>query len=197
MTAEEMALKDLLNSWPDRLPYGLEVDTVELLAGTDRKEARKHKANAKTRSSKGNSLFVTLRPREAERAALPPAGVDRVGELLRALQAAEQTPGHGFVALKWFRDSFLPRQGLAWALTPEARDLVLRDATARGWVRVQRIPNPRNPEFPTSTLQLAVGIPEVRSLLGLPEKLGWDFPRIKIEGEPMSETVRRMRDEGY
>ncbi len=50
-----------------------------------------------------------------------PADLDaRVKELCAALAEAERG-GHAFIALKWFRDSFLPRKAFRWNQHPESR----------------------------------------------------------------------------
>src|SRR6185312_6796921 len=49
---------------------------------------------------------------------LIPADMDlRVKELCAALAEAERG-GHAFIALKWFRDSFLPRKAFRWNQNP-------------------------------------------------------------------------------
>jgi len=75
-------------------------------------------------------------------------------ELLEALEQAEKTPGHTFVAIKWFRDTFLPSRGYAWTQRQERRHLVLSKAIEDGIVLTSRIPNPRAPLHPTTTIRL-------------------------------------------
>ena len=56
--------------------------------------------------------------------AVLPADMDaRVKELCAALAEAERG-GHAFIALKWFRDSFLPRKAFRWNQHPETRQMV-------------------------------------------------------------------------
>lgn len=222
-SAEEYAdaLKLLLNAHPEALPYGGEVAEVQVLAGMTRKTARKRRPTADKASDQGDSIYIVLRPghTSAAAAATPgrpstlaprptrlatPSAVSAtpvseavLGELVRALRDAEQAPGHSFVALKWFRDGYLPQRGYSWAQDPGERDRALRAATARGWVRIEKIANPRNPGFPTSVLHAALDHPGLRELLGEAPKLGWDFTPIQLKGEPMSATVRKMRDGGY
>jgi|SRR6185312_8424333 len=206
----EADLLKLLEENPQVLPFGTRVQEVQLLAGHKRKEARRRRPTADKASPNGDSLFIRLMPAEpgeapkaaqsaaqpAEQAALGQASAEEeLADLIRALDVAEKTPGHSFVALKWFRDAYLPRQDFAWAASPEGRNRVLREATSRGWVLVSKIPNPRNPGFDTSALRVENSSPEVQRILGREAKLGWGFPRIKLSGEPMSVTVSRMRDE--
>src|SRR5579863_7882346 len=63
-----------------------------------------------------------------------PADLDtRVKELCGALAEAERG-GHAFIALKWFRDSFLPRKSFSWNQSPESRQMILAEAILRGVV---------------------------------------------------------------
>ena len=153
----------------------------------------------RARSAPGASQLLRSRPASDGNSKAPEAAPDRaesrLTELVQALDAAARQPGHSFVALKWFRDAFLPRQGFAWAQSAEARDRVLREATLGGSIRVNRIPNPRNPGFPTSVLLINADNAEVRRILGLSNPHGWDFEPIVLEGESASETLRKMREE--
>jgi len=95
--------------------------------------------------------------------AVLPADVDaRVKELCAALAEAERG-GHAFIALKWFRDSFLPRKTYRWNQHPESRQAVLAEAIQRGVVITSKIANPKTPAYPTTTIRLnraEAGIPE-------------------------------------
>lgn len=92
-----------------------------------------------------------------------PADIDaRVKELCAALAEAERG-GHAFIALKWFRDSFLPRKAFRWNQHPESRQAVLAEAIQRGVVLTSKIANPKTPAYPTTTIRLnraEAGIPE-------------------------------------
>src|SRR3984957_1816985 len=92
-----------------------------------------------------------------------PADLDaRVKELCAALAEAERG-GHAFIALKWFRDSFLPRKTYRWNQHPESRQAVLAEAIQRGVVLTSKIANPKTPAYPTTTIRLnraEAGIPE-------------------------------------
>lgn len=94
---------------------------------------------------------------------LLPADMDaRVKELCAALAEAERG-GHAFIALKWFRDSFLPRKTFRWNQQPEGRQMVLAEAIQRGLVLTSKIANPKTPAYPTTTIRLnraEAGIPE-------------------------------------
>ncbi|HTJ28922.1 MAG TPA: hypothetical protein VL346_00385 [Acidobacteriaceae bacterium] len=95
---------------------------------------------------------------------LDPAELDaRIHELSATLAEAERG-GHAFIALKWFRDSFLPRKSFAWSQNPELRQMILAEAILRGVVMTSKIPNPKTPAYPTTTIRLN------RAEAGLPEE---------------------------
>jgi len=77
----------------------------------------------------------------------------RVKELCAALAEAERG-GHAFIALKWFRDSFLPRIAYRWNRQPESRRTVLAGAIQRGVVVTGKIANPKTPAYPCTTIRL-------------------------------------------
>ncbi len=77
----------------------------------------------------------------------------RVKELCAALAEAERG-GHAFIALKWFRDSFLPRKAYRWNRSSESRQIVLAEAIQRGVVLTSKIANPKTPAYPTTTIRL-------------------------------------------
>lgn len=94
--------------------------------------------------------------------ALPADIDDRIKELCATLAEAERG-GHAFIALKWFRDSFLPRKAFSWNQNPESRQMILAEAILRGVVLTSKIPNPKTPAYPTTTIRLnraEAGVPE-------------------------------------
>lgn len=88
---------------------------------------------------------------------------ERIRELSGTLAEAERG-GHAFIALKWFRDSFLPRKSFGWSQSPELRQMILAEAILRGVVMTSKIPNPKTPAYPTTTIRLN------RAEAGLPEE---------------------------
>ncbi len=90
-----------------------------------------------------------------------------MSDLIRALYRVESSPGFQFVALKWFRDVALPREGFGWAFAPEIRDRVLRDATATELVLTSKVDNPKSP-FPTTAIRVNRDHPRVREILAEP-----------------------------
>jgi hypothetical protein len=115
-----------------------------------------------------------------------PADLDaRVKELCAALAEAERG-GHAFIALKWFRDSFLPRKAFRWNQHPESRQAVLAEAIQRGVVLTSKIANPKTPAYPTTTIRLN------RAEAGVPEE-AQRFHPIVIQGESITEIIQEER----
>jgi hypothetical protein len=109
----------------------------------------------------------------------------RVKELCGALAEAERG-GHAFIALKWFRDSFLPRKAFRWNQHPETRQAVLAEAIQRGVVLTSKIANPKTPAYPTTTIRLN------RAEAGIPEETQRFHP-IELQGEPVGAAIDEDR----
>ena len=109
-------------------------------------------------------------------------------ELCAALAEAERG-GHAFIALKWFRDSFLPRKAFRWNQHPESRQAVLAEAIQRGVVLTSKIANPKTPAYPTTTIRLnraEAGIPEEAQRFHPVAMHGVDRRRIEEERGALS-----------
>lgn len=115
-----------------------------------------------------------------------PADLDaRVKELCGALAEAERG-GHAFIALKWFRDSFLPRKSFRWNQYPGTRQAVLAEAIQRGVVLTSKIANPKTPAYPTTTIRLN------RAEAGITEE-AQRFHPIEVQGEPVGAAIAEDR----
>jgi hypothetical protein len=111
-----------------------------------------------------------------------PADIDdRIKELCATLAEAERG-GHAFIALKWFRDSFLPRKAFSWNQNPESRQMILAEAILRGVVLTSKIPNPKTPAYPTTTIRLN------RAEAGVPEE-AQRFRPVAVQGDLLSATL--------
>jgi hypothetical protein len=118
--------------------------------------------------------------------AVIPADLDaRVKELCAALAEAERG-GHAFIALKWFRDSFLPRKAFRWNQHPESRQAVLAEAIQRGVVLTSKIANPKTPAYPTTTIRLN------RAEAGMPEE-AQRFHPVSVHGDSIAEAIEEER----
>ncbi len=132
-----------------------------------------------------------ISPSAALASSIPQKSMDAaraVPELLNALREAENAPGRMFVALKWFRDEYLPSTGLNWAQSEEERRNLLSEAIKGGWILTSKVPNPKAPLYPTTTIcsnrqkQInSAGAPISR------------FRPVPVSGEPLSNTVLRDR----
>jgi hypothetical protein len=112
---------------------------------------------------------------------LPPDIDDRIRELCATLAEAERG-GHAFIALKWFRDSFLPRKSYHWNQNPESRQMILAEAILRGVVLTSKIPNPKTPAYPTTTIRLN------RAEAGVPEE-AQRFRPVAVQGESLTAVL--------
>jgi len=125
---------------------------------------------------------------EDEEAPEPLLGADldaRVKELCSALAEAERG-GHAFIALKWFRDSFLPRKAFRWNQNPESRQAILAEAIQRGVVLTSKIANPKTPAYPTTTIRLN------RAEAGMPEE-AQRFHPVAVHGETLTAVLEEER----
>jgi len=111
----------------------------------------------------------------------------RIKELCGALAEAERG-GHAFIALKWFRDSFLPRKTFRWNQHPETRQAVLAEAIQRGVVLTSKIANPKTPAYPTTTIRLN------RAEAGIQEE-AQRFQPVDTLGEPVAAAIDEDRGE--
>jgi hypothetical protein len=87
-------------------------------------------------------------------------------EFIRALHQAEHEPQLHFVSLKWFRDTYLQKCGFAWAQEPDAPRRLLQEATDRGLVLTSKVPNPKTPAFPVTSIHLNREHPDLQRILG-------------------------------
>ena len=117
-------------------------------------------------------------------------------ELLRALDRAEARPGWSFVPLKKFRDEILPAErpeDMPNLRTDEAQRHFLQLAIEKRLVLVGKLPNPKAPQFPVTTIRLNRLMPEVAAALGQRGSTDLGFSPIEIRGEPLSATILRER----
>jgi hypothetical protein len=143
----------------------------------DRPEER-HAPPARVRSPRPVAAFFEDGNVEESNGALPADIDDRIKELCATLAEAERG-GHAFIALKWFRDSFLPRKAFSWNQNPESRQMILAEAILRGVVLTSKIPNPKTPAYPTTTIRLN------RAEAGVPEE-AQRFRPVAVQGDLVS-----------
>lgn len=94
-----------------------------------------------------------------------PQGARPFDEFVLALNDAENQPQLTFVSLKWFRDTFLVKSGYRWAQDIEMPRRLLQEATERNIILTSRVPNPKQPEFPVTSIRLNREHPDVKRIL--------------------------------
>jgi hypothetical protein len=146
----------------------------------DDREAR-HVAPVRLRTARPVTAIYEEGNVEESNGSLPADIDDRIKELCATLAEAERG-GHAFIALKWFRDSFLPRKAFSWNQNPESRQMILAEAILRGVVLTSKIPNPKTPAYPTTTIRLN------RAEAGVPEE-AQRFRPVAVQGELLSATL--------
>ncbi|MBK7928853.1 MAG: hypothetical protein IPJ98_15605 [Bryobacterales bacterium] len=102
------------------------------------------------------------------------------------LEQAETEPGRAFVALKYFRDEFLPRLGGPWAESVDDRQQLLAQAIQEGRILTSKVPNPKSPLYPTTAIKLN---PRERTAPLSASR----FQAVAASGEPLSATLLRDR----
>ncbi|MGA2569124.1 MAG: hypothetical protein ABSF23_01270 [Terracidiphilus sp.] len=138
-----------------------------------------------TRAPRAAAARTAGQDEEPEELTMPADMDARVKELCAALAEAERG-GHAFIALKWFRDSFLPRKAFRWNQHPDTRQAVLAEAIQRGTVLTSKIANPKTPAYPTTTIRLN------RAEAGIPEE-AQRFHPVEMQGEPVGVAIDEER----
>ncbi|MBK7875997.1 MAG: hypothetical protein IPJ77_09630 [Planctomycetes bacterium] len=87
-------------------------------------------------------------------------------EFVVALDRAERDPHMSFVALKYFRDQYLARTGHGWARDFDLVRHLIQKVTDDQILVLSRVPNPRQPEFPVTSIRLNREHAFVREVLG-------------------------------
>ncbi len=93
-------------------------------------------------------------------------GIDPLPDLIDVLSAAEDSPQLHFVALKFLRDRLLPQSEHDWAQSPPSCQRAIAEAIEKGVLVTSKKPNPRNPAFPVTAVELNRMHPAVRLALG-------------------------------
>lgn len=179
--------------------YALEVD----FRYADDRKVRKDKAVSKLDlsevrlviefSEKKRDIEPSRFRRQAALDAAPVVSYKRpqhaaLNRLIETLDKAEARPGYEFVPLKRFRDEMLPREGFV----PGECSGILQDAIDKKIVLTGKVANPRNPQYPVTTVRLNRSAPEVQSIVGGKAR-STGFQPVSVRGERLSETVLRDR----
>ena len=124
-------------------------------------------ATSFTRANGG--ILVTFAPHMdaadlAQRIGLQPVE-ERIADLVRVLDQAEQNPQFQFVALKLLRDRLLPATKAIWTAAPNVRQALITDCILNGMLHTTKVQNPRDPEHPVTAVRLNREHPDVQRLL--------------------------------
>ena len=115
-------------------------------------------------------------------------------DFLTALCDAEREPRfREFVGIKPFRDHYLTGRGYDWAESAQARHQVLSQAINEGWVLTGKVPNPKSPENPTTTIRLNRHHQVVVEALKRTHQERSPFRPVPIRGESLSATILAER----
>ena len=87
-------------------------------------------------------------------------------DFISALDHVEKDPHLHFVSLKWFRDTYLPKRGYDWATDPDIPRQLVHEAAEIEIILTAKIPNPKTPEFPVTTIRLNREHAMVKEYLG-------------------------------
>jgi hypothetical protein len=109
---------------------------------------------------------------------------DPLQDFVAALDRVEKDPHLHFVSLKWFRDTYLAKRGYEWATDPDLPRRMIHEAAESGLILTSKVPNPKTPEFPVTTIQLNRAHPDVKRILesiatGAPGGSGGEDPHDK------------------
>jgi len=144
-------------------------------------------------SERINEPAIEIPPATQHVAASKSTAEDAIRELVIGLAKAERIPQLSFVSLKWFRDTYLVQQGFSWAGSVGDRQQAVAEAINRRWILNSKVPNPKNPQFPVTSIRVNRSQAEVREMLDRDAGFGSTFAPITISGENLSDTVLRGR----
>lgn len=94
------------------------------------------------------------RREEAPRAApTPPDVATAQRDVIAIVARAENDPSFSFLALKFLRDTLLPRQ-IGWARDPQEAQIQINRSIDAGILVTGKVENPRMPAYPVTTVSL-------------------------------------------
>lgn len=113
--------------------------------------------------------------------------VDRlVDELIRHLDDVQHDPRWRFTSWTWFRDQYLASRG--WSIPREETQRLLEELVQMGVATTDKVANPKNPQFPVTSLNLERSHPRVQRELGIRAGLP-EFKPVPLKGRPVSEMI--------
>jgi hypothetical protein len=111
------------------------------------------------------AVWVVYEVPQQENMQSDPGTGEPMVDFVIALDHAERDPHLSFIALKWFRDTYLHKRGFAWAFDPDMPRRLSQEATDAGIILMHKVPNPKQPEFPVTGIRLDRKHPLVQDVL--------------------------------
>ncbi|HEX4128433.1 MAG TPA: hypothetical protein VHZ24_00210 [Pirellulales bacterium] len=143
--------------------------------------------------SAAESCTADVKISQTAAAPAPVDGGNIQSDLIVALEKAERDPRfREFVALKKFRDEYLPQLGYVWAQARDACGDALADAIEQQIILKGSVFNPRLPH-PTTTIRLNREHPAVNEVLRVRAAERSAFRPVQIQGPPLSQTILSER----
>jgi hypothetical protein len=119
-----------------------------------------------------------------------PQGDSLLEELIKLLDRAERDPRfREFVGIKSFRDKYLPENGGAWVHDVDKRRDALARAIEMGMIERWRVPNPKDPSFPTTAIRLKRDHQDAARVLASSAAERSAFKPEPVRGGPISATI--------
>lgn len=114
---------------------------------------------------RNSAVWVVYEVPQQENMQADPGTGEPMVDFVIALDHAERDPHLSFIALKWFRDTYLQKRGFAWAFDPDMPRRLIQEATDAGIIVMHKVPNPKQPEFPVTGIRLDRENPLVQDVL--------------------------------
>jgi|688.fasta_scaffold04767_9 hypothetical protein len=114
---------------------------------------------------RSSAVWVVYEVPQQESLQTDPGTGEPMVDFVLALDHAERDPHLSFIALKWFRDTYLQKRGFAWAFDPDMPRRLIQEATDAGLIAMHKVPNPKQPEFPVTGIRLDRAHPLVQDIL--------------------------------
>lgn len=114
---------------------------------------------------RSSAVWVVYEVPQQESMQTDPSTGEPMVDFVLALDHAERDPHLSFIALKWFRDTYLQKRGFAWAFDPDMPRRLIQEATDAGIIVMHKVPNPKQPEFPVTGIRLDRNHPVVQDML--------------------------------
>jgi hypothetical protein len=159
------------------------------------RERQDIRSNARASNWTARNGYAVVSFEMLEESSVDEVTPDPISDLVRILDSAERDSRfREFVGLKPFRDQYLLAHGAAWTQDAHMVRETLRAAIDdHRLVLRSSIPNPKNPEYPTTTICLNREHPEVKRILAAAADQRSPFRPVVISGPPLSSSIMAER----